>query len=274
MRRLSAPVLMFSALIAPVRGEAEDRPAAIVAQLDTLQSVYNPAVGQMAACGSTLVPYLLEKLESPRLMTALGAAWVFRRMASGETYFPLLEQWAKARNAGGSTHHVATAIAMTLEARNANARPMFPDTVDADLELISRSLVCREDLLLGRGETETSESGRQILVFGEYLNSLYDFSCFDGDVRVVTRRFPSRDEDQDAGIEFISITAVIHDLADSGYAMPEWEALMGCRPDALALVSVWRDQVGPRHHGKGDDSVWARYGGRWRALESTGFWIE
>ena len=104
--------------------------------LDTVNSVYDPLVEKIAEFGEPVVPLLIEKLNHPRHITALAAAWVFRRMGKEET----LPQLLSAYDTTGS-RFALMAIGMILEDHPEFCRKSLEGEVDLDKQVMFQEML-------------------------------------------------------------------------------------------------------------------------------------
>lgn len=236
-----------------------------VARLDTVHSAADRAIEEVAALGVAAVPFVVSRLESPRRMTALGAALVLREMDGDAVVAELLEHWAGLGGADTRTN-TERAIQMVLRNRAGSAQTPEPGAVDRDLEALTRAAVCGVNEFDGAcADADTGRGAPPLLVYGEGLGSGYELSC-DGRAVQVLPSGAFRESEFLAGRDYVRVDAQIHELSSAGVAMPVWRATRGRRPDRVALVRVTCGRVGPEAPASESGSLWVRQGGRWSRL--------
>ena len=251
---------------------AVDSLRAEVARLDAVDSVYAPLVKELTVRGQPVVPFLLEKLQSPRRLTALSAAWAIGKMGDERNLGPLLENWAKAKNETLKSETM-TALSMTMRGLKHRWRTIPLGDVSADVQLLLDARLCPESDADGRTRYTDGENG-QPLLFGDQLGEGYRVSCFQAPVEIFQSRYPDDGTPEELhGRRFISFHCDILDIAEPSVAMHEWEKLMGGRPSSLAFVFTWSDRVWPPGvgglSGSGQETLWAKCAGTWRRIGVT-----
>jgi hypothetical protein len=218
-----------------------------------------------------VVPLLLEKLYSPRRLTALAAAWAIGKMHDERNLPPLLEAWAKAMNETLRCEAM-TAVSMTVRGRKDAWRSIANERVDPDVQSLLEARLC-SDAQKPAHQRRDDGGAQQPMVFGDQLNAGYRVSCFAEDAEIFQSRYPPDSMPEEAhGKKYVSFHCDILDLGESPIPMPEWEKRMGERPTSLALVFVWSDRIWPRGTvggGGGQEALWARCGSTWRRVGVT-----
>jgi hypothetical protein len=278
MTRSSAPVVAAAVLAVAVgaaQTQASPAVARQVARLDTLRSLRDPLIGEMVELGEPAIPYLVNKVLSTRRATSLGATRALSQMRSARAVRPLLEKWEGASE-GPPREQVARALHAVLRGLGDTATVPETGLVDAELELLGRSVLCRVDGLpegCGRADREEDDGGDGsgtdggtdddvLLVYGEGLSDAYDLACEGSDVHV----FPSdafRETPHLTGRAFVRMDLTAHELPQPPSEMPRWVAMHGSRPTRVALVRVACGQVGPEHPTNEYGILWAKSAGTW-----------
>jgi len=269
---VAALLLVVQVSLAAAQTSPVDSLRAEVAGLDHVESVYAPLVKQLTDRGQPVVPLLLERLQSPRRLTALSAAWAIGKMGDERNLAPLMETWAKAMNETLKSESM-TALRMTMSGVKKPWRPLRADGVDADVQWLLDACMCGE-VEEAPGTWHAQEEDEQPVLFGDQLNDGYLVPCFEARTEIVQLRYPKDDTPaQFQGRRYISFHCEILDLADPQVAMPQWEGRMGGRPSSLALVSTWTDRVLPPDlvslGGEGEETLWVKCGGVWRFVGVT-----
>ena len=256
-----ALVVPTSSLAAVSTAEIERQ----VARLDTLHSIGDPLVKEIASLGDRAIPAVVERVTSTRRMTALGASWALSHMGSEQALRPLLETWA-GTDAGRVREQVESAVHMVLRRREKHA--VVPDvgTVDAELALLARSVLCQVGGLPDGCEVDSGDrAAPSLLVYGEGLSDAYDLACEGRAVQVLpTAAF--RESSYLVGRTFVRLDLAVHDLPRSAGLMPRWVAVRGARPDLLAVVRIGCGRVGPEQPMNEHGVLWVRAAGSWSPL--------
>ena len=271
--RARAPALVFLvasvfAVAVPACSSAAVTAAEIerqVARLDTLHSARDPLVREIASLGDRAIPAVVARVTSPRRMTALGASWALRHMGSEKALRPLLETWAGTA-AGKAREQVESAVYMVLRRRAEYAVVPTVGTVDEEIALLVRSVLCQAGGL--PDGCEVDHAGRDapsVLVYGEGLSDIYDLACEERAVQVL----PSgafRESTYLVGRTFVRVDLAVHDLPRPAASMPRWVAGRGARPDLLAVVRIACGRVGPEQPTNEYGVLWVRAAGSWNPL--------
>ena len=272
-RRARAPALaLLAALVIPLAMPASSVAAVSaaeigrqVARLDTLHSVSDPLVREIALLGDRAIPAVVERVTSTRRMTALGASWVLSHIGSEQALRPLLEKWV-GTDAGPVREQVESAVHMVLRRREKYALVPAVGTVEAELELLARSVLCQVGGLPDGCETDPGDEGApSLLVYGEGLSDAYDLACEGRAVQVLpTAAF--RESSYLVGRTFVRLDLAVHDLPRSAELMPTWVAVRGSRPNLVAVVRVACGRVGPEQPTNVYGVLWVRVAGSWSPL--------
>jgi len=265
-----SPVLVLVVALVLVLAPAASSQAAVsaleierqVARLDTLHSVRDSLIKELALLGDRAIPAVVGKVTSDRRMTALGASWVLSHMGSEKALRPLLETWVGTAP-GKVRERVESAVHMVLRRRREYAVVPVVGTVDEELALLARSVVCQAGGLPDGCEAYPADrDAPSLLVYGEGLSDVYDLACRERAVQVL----PSgafRESTYLVGRGFVRLDLAVHDLPRSAVSMPHWAASRGARPDQLALVRIACGRVGPGHPTNEYGVLWVLSGGSW-----------
>ncbi len=236
-----------------------------VARLDTLHSVRDPLIKELASLGDRAIPAVVAKVTSDRRMTALGASWVLSRMGSENALRPLLETWAGTAP-GKAREQVESAVHMVLRRRTEYAVVPAAGRIEEEFALLARSVLCQAGgLPEGCGVDPGDVHAPTLLVYGEGLSDGYDLACHGRTVQVL----PSgafRESTYLVGRGFVRLDLVLHDLPRSAASMRRWVASRGARPDRLALVRIACGRVGPEYPTNEYGVLWVLSGGSWSPL--------
>jgi hypothetical protein len=236
-----------------------------VARLDTLHSLSDPLVGELAALGEPAIPYLANKVLSTRRATCLGATRALSRMKNTAAVRPLLERWAGTTD-GEPREQVVRAINAVLRGLSESAVEPGYGVVDEELELLGRSVLCDENgLPVGCDIADRGESDDALLVYGEGLSDAYDLGCEGRKVHV----FPSeafRETEHLVGRAFVRLDLAAHELPQPPSDMPRWVDTIGTRPTRVALVRVACGRVGPGEPVNEYGVLWVKSTGSWSPL--------
>ncbi len=236
-----------------------------VARLETLHSVRDSLVKELASLGEQAIPAVVAKVTSDRRMTALGASWVLRHMGSEKALRPLLETWA-GTVPGKAREQVESAVHMVLQRRAKYAVVPVIGTVDDELAVLARSVLCQAGGLPDVCEVDPADrDAPSLLVYGEGLSAVYDLACRERAVQVL----PSgvfRESTYLVGRGFVRLDLAVHDLPRSAASMPRWVASQGAKPARLALVRIACGRVGPGHPTNEYGALWVLSGGSWNPL--------
>ncbi len=236
-----------------------------VARLDTLHSVRDPLIKELASLGDRAIPAVVAKVTSDRRMTALGASWVLSHMGSEKALRPLLETWAGTAP-GKARERVESAVHMVLRRRRDYAVVPVVGTVEDRLALLASSVLCQVGGLPDGCEAGAGDrDAPPLLVYGEGLSDAYAPACRGRAVQVL----PSgafRESTYLVGRDFVQLDLAVHDLPRSAASMPRWVASRGARPDRVALVRVACGRVGPGRPTNEYGVLWVLSAGSWSPL--------
>lgn len=236
-----------------------------VARLDTLHSVRDALIKEIVSLGDGAIPAVVAKVTSDRRMTALGASWVLSHMGSEKALTPLLETWA-GTVPGKSREQVERAVHMVLRRRTEYAVLPVVGTVEEELALLARSVLCQAGGLPDGCEIDPGDrDAPPLLVYGEGLSDAYAPACGDRAVQVL----PSgafRESSYLVGRTFVRLDLAVHHLPRAAVSMPRWVATRGARPNRLALVRIACGRVGPGHLTNEYGVLWVLSAGSWSPL--------
>jgi hypothetical protein len=250
----------------------DDSIQAMVARLDTVESVYDPIVKAIAELGEASIPHVLKKLTSERRSTALASAWVFRRMGSASTVLPLLETWARATSEESSW---ATNIALELVVQElvSGQEALGSRSTDSDRLALIEGVVCGEHSAPRRSGRCDETGLPPLLINVDGLSDSCGLECYQGDVQFRDGTAPSAADWsvwEDEGRKYVRFKTQILELPESDYAMPSFVAQFGARPVALAVTDVYSDwlwnNTGRR---EGVVQLWVKVGGEWVYLDDV-----
>ena len=268
-----APVLAVVVALVFVLGVPASSPAAVsaseierqVARLDTVHSVRDPLIKEIASLGDGAIPAVVAKVTSDRRVTALGASWVLTHMGSEKALRPLLETWVGTAP-GKAREQVERAVHMVLQRRTEYAVVPVVGTVEEELARLARSVLCQTGGLPDGCEVDPGDrDAPSLLVYGVGLSDVYDLACGERAVQVL----PSgafRESTYLVGRTFVRLDLAVHDLPRSAPSMPRWVATRGARPDRLALVRIACGRVGPEHPTNEYGVLWVLSAGSWSPL--------
>ncbi len=268
-----APALALVAALVFVLAVPASSPAAVgaseierqVARLDTLHSVRDPLIKEIASLGDGAIPAVVANVTSDRRMTALGASWVLTHMGSEKAFRPLLETWV-GTVPGKAREQVERAVHMVLRRRTEYAVVPVVGTVEEKLVLLARSVLCQAGGLPDGCEVDPGDrDAPPLLVCGEGLSDVYDLACGERAVQVLPSE-AFRESTYLVGRAFVRLDLAVHDLPRSAPSMPRWVATRGARPDRLALVRIACGRVGPEHPTNEYGVLWVLSAGSWSPL--------
>jgi len=236
-----------------------------VARLDTLYSVRDSLIRELASLGDRAIPAVVAKVTSDRRMTALGASWVLSRMGSEKALRPLLETWAGTAP-GKVREQVESAVHMVLRRRTEYAVVPVAGTVEEELAMLARSVLCQAGGLPDGCDVDVGDADAPpLLVYGEGLSDVYDLACRGRAVQVL----PSgvfRESTYLVGRGFVRLDLAVHDLPRPAASMPLWVASRGSRPDRLALVRIACGRVGSERPTNEYGVLWVLSDGSWNPM--------
>lgn len=268
-----APVMAVVVALLSVLAVPASSPAAVsaseierqVARLDTVHSVRDALIKEIASLGDGAIPAVVAKVTSDSRMTALGASWVLSHMGSEKSLRPLLETWVGTAP-GKSREQVERAVHMVLQRRTEYAVVPVVGTVEEELARLARSVLCQAGGLPDGCEVDPADrDAPSLLVYGEGLSDVYDLACGERAVQVL----PSgafRESTYLVGRAFVRLDLAVHDLPRSVASMPRWVATRGARPDRLALVRIACGRVGPECPTNEYGVLWVLSAGSWSPL--------
>jgi hypothetical protein len=220
--------------------------AALVEELETVDSVYDPVVKSIGRQGMPALPLLIEKLCSDRGLTSLSSAWAIAAMNDSSSLLPLLEAWAETQSKGLHCEE-PSAIHMVMDYYKPVFRQAVADRIDPDIHALLDLKVC--DAGAEGLSREVDSDGRPFkrYVVTNGVANTQEVGC--GGVQIELRpveweRRKAEFKTDDVYVARLWVEILDLDAAQDSTPMPEFFEQYGSRPLAVAHVVAFEGNSG------------------------------
>jgi hypothetical protein len=265
--RAFALALAAAALVGPAQAATEGAVGApaMAARLDTLQSLGDPMIEEIAAVGEAAIPHVIARLGSSRRTTALGAVRVLVAIGGDGVLSRLLEH-VMTVDSEDEWDRATEAMRRVVQRAPEDVRSPDPERVEPEFESLARAVICTpgglSDACFGEDYLPGSEP---LLVYGEGISYGYNLGCFPGGVQIMTSD-AFKQSSYLVGRHYTRLGLMIREIDAAGVYMREWVAEFGARPDAVAVVAAACGRVGVDAAVHQRSTIWARSGGLWSVV--------
>ena len=230
-----------------------------VARLDGIASVGDPEVKEIAALGEPAVPHLIDRLTSPRRLTALGSVWAFKHMADEHTLPAILENWAECKHAGTKTQ-AAEALHAVVRAKQRDWVTCRGDSLDYSLSALAQAVLCPMPGTESRFAVHGTSEDSPVRVYASGITSSATLGCAEAAMELVSA---GEVYSGPVGQRFLRFDCMIQQVPPPSEPVPSTEATWGAVPEAVAVVQIISGTEG-RGNTVGSGSAWVLAGGAWQ----------
>ena len=216
---------------------ADERMLEEIDALDQVEDVNDPLVHHLGSHGEAAVPYLLEKLCSPRSMTSDAAGYALIEAADESIFFDLFEIWARTRQTPPYCGESLLAIYSMMRHMKAQFRNPETPAFAKDFDDLLARLVCADP---GRG----LEAPRRVdpddlpdIVFSRNFSDSHFVECAGTPIEIrpsTTIQDYLLEHDEDTRVTTFRVD--ILDLPAPTEKLPIFEAIYGSPPLAVAFT--------------------------------------
>lgn len=263
---LALLVFVATALVVSAQtSAAADEPGGVhetAARLDTLRSLNDPMIEEIAEVGDAAIPHVIARLGSPRRTTALGAVRVLAAIGGDRVLSRLLEHIMTV-DSEEEWDRATEAMRRVVQREAASVRSPDAERVEPEFESLARAVVCTPGGLSDACFDEDHEPWSEpLLLYGEGMSYGYNLDCFPGGVQIMTSD-AFKQSSYLVGRHYVRLGLRLRDVNAAGVYMREWTAEYGARPDAVAIVAAACGQVAVDSAVHQRSTIWARSGGAW-----------